>query len=37
LRFADETLGINTAPRRSTLAYANAHRRWELYASIFMQ
>jgi hypothetical protein len=25
------------APKRSTLAYANAHRPWELYASIFMQ
>ena len=30
-------LGLPAAPKRSTLAYANAHRRWELYASIFMQ
>jgi len=30
-------LGIRTAPKKSTLAYANAHRPWELYQSIFMQ
>jgi len=30
-------LGISTAPKRSTLAYANANRPWELYESIFMQ
>ena len=30
-------LGIGTAPKRSTLAYANAHRPWELYESIFTQ
>jgi hypothetical protein len=30
-------LGISTAPKRSTLAYANAHRPWELYESIFKQ
>jgi len=24
-------LGISTAPKKSTLAYANAHRPWELY------
>jgi hypothetical protein len=30
-------LGISTAPKRSTLAYANAHRPWELYESVFMQ
>ena len=30
-------LGISTAPKKSTLAYANAHRPWELYESIFMQ
>ena len=30
-------LGISTTPKRSTLAYANANRPWELYESIFMQ
>ena len=32
-------LGIGTAPKKSILAYANAHRPspWELYESIFMQ
>ena len=30
-------LGISTAPKKSTLAYANANRPWELYESIFMQ
>ena len=30
-------LGISTAPKKSTLAYANANRPWELYQSIFMQ
>jgi hypothetical protein len=29
-------LGI-TAPRRSTLAYANAHRPWQLYQHVFQQ
>ena len=29
-------LGI-TAPHRSTLAYANGHRPWQLYESIFLQ
>ena len=29
-------LGIE-APRRSTLAYANAHRPWELYRAVFYQ
>src|ERR1041385_1298306 len=29
-------LGI-TAPGRSTLAYANAHRPWELYQAVFYQ
>ena len=24
-------LGVETAPSRSTLAYANQHRSWELY------
>ena len=28
-------LGIPQAPKRSTLAYANEHRPWELYPSIF--
>jgi len=30
-------LGIGTAPKKSTLAYANAHRPWELYEAVFMQ
>jgi hypothetical protein len=30
-------LDISTAPKRSTLAHANANRPWELYESIFMQ
>jgi len=29
-------LGI-TAPNRSTLAYANEHRSWELYQKVFLQ
>src|SRR6186997_43038 len=29
-------LGIS-APKRSTLAYANAHRPWELYQAVFYQ
>ncbi|GEM_PF-711776 len=28
-------LGFNTAPRRSTLSYANAHRPWKLYRDMF--
>jgi hypothetical protein len=28
-------LGIPQAPKRSTLAYANQHRPWELYRSVF--
>ena len=28
-------LGVAEAPKRSTLAYANAHRPWELYQSVF--
>ena len=28
-------LGMNGAPHRSTLAYANAHRPWQLYESVF--
>ena len=30
-------LGIDTAPRRSTLAYANEHRPWQLYQNVFYQ
>jgi hypothetical protein len=30
-------LGISATPKKSTLAYANANRPWELYESIFMQ
>jgi hypothetical protein len=30
-------LGIPTAPNRSTLAYANEHRPWELYQTVFEQ
>jgi hypothetical protein len=28
-------LGVATAPRKSTLAYANAHRPWQLYRAVF--
>ena len=30
-------LGEPVAPKRSTLAYANEHRPWELYQSVFEQ
>jgi Transposase DDE domain/Domain of unknown function (DUF4372) len=30
-------LGLPEAPKRSTLAYANQHRRWELFRSVFEQ
>lgn len=30
-------LGLSEAPKRSTLAYANAHRPWELFQSVFAQ
>jgi hypothetical protein len=30
-------LGISTTPQKSTLAYANANRPWELYESVFTQ
>jgi hypothetical protein len=30
-------LGMSDAPRRSTLAYANEHRPWELYRDLFYQ
>jgi len=30
-------LGVPVAPKRSTLAYANEHRPWELYQSVFEQ
>ena len=30
-------LGIPVAPNRSTLAYANEHRSWQVYETVFMQ
>ena len=30
-------LGVQDAPKRSTLSYANKHRPWELYESVFYQ
>jgi Domain of unknown function (DUF4372) len=30
-------LGVPTAPSRSTLAYANEHRPWQLYEAVFHQ
>ena len=30
-------LGIDAAPKRSTLAYANEHRPWQLYEKVFYQ
>ena len=30
-------LGVRTAPHRSTLAYANEHRPWQLYETVFHQ
>lgn len=30
-------LGVESAPRRSTLSYANEHRPWQLYQSVFEQ
>jgi Transposase DDE domain/Domain of unknown function (DUF4372) len=30
-------LGVDTAPKRSTLAYANEHRPWQLYQKVFYQ
>ncbi|HEX8816062.1 MAG TPA: IS4 family transposase [Terriglobales bacterium] len=30
-------LGVPVAPKRSTLAYANEHRPWELYQNVFEQ
>jgi len=30
-------LGLPDAPKRSTLAYANQHRPWQLYQSVFYQ
>jgi len=30
-------LGVPTAPSRSTLAYANQHRPWQLYQTVFLQ
>lgn len=30
-------LGLKDGPKRSTLAYANEHRGWELYETVFLQ
>jgi len=30
-----QQLGVTESPKRSTLAYANAHRPWQLYQSVF--
>jgi DDE family transposase/uncharacterized protein DUF4372 len=30
-----QQLGVDSAPKRTTLAYANAHRPWQLYESVF--
>jgi len=30
-------LGLHTAPNKSTLSYANAHRPWELYRKLFYE
>jgi hypothetical protein len=30
-------LGLEAEPKRSTLAYANAHRSWELYQKLFFE
>jgi len=30
-------LGIPKAPKRTTLAYANGHRSWELYKTVFLE
>jgi len=30
-------LGVNRAPTRSTLAYANGHRPWQLYETVFKE
>ena len=30
-------LGVDQCPKRSTLAYANEHRPWELYQTVFEQ
>lgn len=30
-------LGLDETPKKSTLAYANAHRPWELYQTVFTQ
>jgi len=32
-----QQLGVGAAPRRSTLAYANAHRPWQLFEGVFYQ
>jgi hypothetical protein len=30
-------LGLQRAPKRSTLSYANEHRPWQLYEQVFYQ
>jgi hypothetical protein len=30
-------LGVSEAPKKSTLAYANEHRPWQLYQTVFGQ
>jgi hypothetical protein len=30
-------LGVETAPKRATLSYANAHRPWQVYETVFQQ
>ena len=37
LRGAVEAFGVPVAPKKSTLAYANEHRPWQLYQTVFEQ
>src|ERR1019366_5901494 len=37
LRGAVKHLGVPVAPKNSTLAYANEHRPWQLYQTVFEQ
>src|ERR1022692_3130072 len=37
LRGAVEASGVPVAPKKSTLAYANQHRPWQLYQAVFEQ
>ena len=30
-------LGVQAAPKRATLSYANAHRPWKLFEAVFYQ